>query len=62
MKWPRVYAAEIMSETSREKRLLMLEKVPDHFQALVKRHVEVAYELRKSVGNKRQERRAKSGR
>ena len=62
MKWPRVYAAEIMSETSREKRLLMLEKVPDHLQALVKRHVEIAYELRKSVGNKRQERRAKSGR
>jgi hypothetical protein len=44
-----VCSAEIMSETSREKRLLMLEKVPDHFQALVKRHVEIAYESKQRL-------------
>ena len=35
---------EIALETSREKRLLMLKKVPDHLQDLVRKHVEIAYE------------------
>ena len=56
MKWPRTYAAEIMSETSLKTRREMLEQVPAHLQSLVKKHVEIAYELkklRKNVGHKR---------
>ena len=62
MKWPRVYAREIVLETSREKRISMLDQVPAHLQALVRKHTEIAYELRKSVGNKRQATRAKGNR
>ena len=40
---------EIALETSREKRLLMLKQVPDHLQALVKRHVEIAYESKQRL-------------
>jgi hypothetical protein len=61
VKWPRTYAQEIASETSREKRLLMLEKVPKHLRSLVRKHVEIAYD-RKKLGTKRSERHTRSDR
>ena len=37
-KWPRVYAAEIMSEPSKEKRKEMFKEVPAHLQDIVWAH------------------------
>jgi len=37
-KWPRVYAAEIMSEPSKEKRREMFKEVPAHLQDIVWAH------------------------
>lgn len=49
MKKPRLYAKEILQERSRDKRREMLSSVPEHLQALVKRHVEVAYESKRFI-------------
>ena len=44
---PRHYAARIMELETREQRREALEKVPPHLRDLVKKHVEITYELRK---------------
>ena len=46
-KWPRHYAAEILKGQSREKRTQMLAAVPERFAALVRCHVEHAFNVRK---------------
>ncbi len=46
MKWPRQYAAEIINEPSRDKRREMLERVPEEYRELTRKHVEIAFERR----------------
>lgn len=41
-KWPRHYAAEIMSVECKEERRAMFEQVPDHLKDFVYRYCELA--------------------
>ena len=44
-KWPRHYALEIINESSKDKRRLMLSMVPDELRALTKEHVKNHFAL-----------------
>lgn len=48
-KWPRQYAAEIMAMKTRDERRAALDKVPEHFRALVKKHVECQFTKRNNL-------------
>jgi len=47
-KRPRHYANEILNITDVKDRRAALDLVPEHLQSLVKKHVEIQFELKKS--------------
>ena len=47
MKWPRVYAYEIIAMESLDDRRKALANVPDPFKAIVKKHVTNEFTMRK---------------
>lgn len=41
--WPRQYARQITAMRTREERIAALAEVPEHLRALVRTHVEIAW-------------------
>ncbi|WP_347505192.1 hypothetical protein [Pseudomonas anguilliseptica] len=41
--WPRQYARQIVAMQTKEQRRSALEEVPEHLRALVRTHVEIAW-------------------
>lgn len=42
--WPRQYASQILAMKNKEERQAALSRVPEHLQALTRKHVEIAWD------------------